>query len=691
MNKEELLARIADLEAAGIFTKEEADEKRAQIEAKFNTEKTEVEPTEEPAQEIAKAEPEIEEPKGMEKINELIYGINTAEGDTWLEKAFNVLVPSEGAADTVAGELVRALMRIMYRYYNDGDYFYKDYGLETCGGCAEFLLDTDDLLSEVVLEITENGYTSSTYEESLDTLAEKLEMIVMNTDLEDPADSVLLQDNEADCMHYSTRTIEEYAPTYDVTASLPDSIIAHMDKGHVSSYDVEDFVNDEFSYYFGPNTEVNCYRDYVEISYMTSDELSEDEVYESLRRWADDLYDEYGDPYFDYESFIQENSNLREYALERGAGIKNLQDFDSDLIKNATDAIYEIVYSGIMNDHLYDSYDTESEEGTIEYLMAIGGLLSDMFEAAEKGDPEDSNSLKEIANEANIDEKGMEALRQIFLGITDNAGEETVLESKEASDTCDLSVEIPEDEAHTLREDYYCVSDGMNPKNSQLFIDSPEGEKAALELAKASKMYKYVSKFVNGDEQIIWRRSDEEENAKDVELEEAKKDLTTVKGTYSKLLNDNIEKIYAEGEDDSVSLQDYKTTILDIVKSANNTPAKATFEYKVSQMRSKQELMFYASNAALNGGGFGVNPWKSEIKESCEGCTVEYEAGRYDDEGQVIDSEAVIFIDKDEAIMFAEENGYDYVTGYTYDDGDTLPKSSFEVWTKEHGECDDCE
>lgn len=38
-----------------------------------------------------------------------------------LNMLFLELVPGEGKADTVAGEMVRAVERIVYRYFNDGD------------------------------------------------------------------------------------------------------------------------------------------------------------------------------------------------------------------------------------------------------------------------------------------------------------------------------------------------------------------------------------------------------------------------------------------------------------------------------------------------------------------------------------------------------------------------------------------
>lgn len=57
------------------------------------------------------------------------------------KKLFDALVPSEGPAATLEGEFLRAVNKIVYRYFNDGDYWYCGYGCETCGPAAAFLMD----------------------------------------------------------------------------------------------------------------------------------------------------------------------------------------------------------------------------------------------------------------------------------------------------------------------------------------------------------------------------------------------------------------------------------------------------------------------------------------------------------------------------------------------------------------------
>ncbi len=48
---------------------------------------------------------------------------------------FEELVPVKGKCESLAGEIIRAIARIGYRYYNDGDMVGVGYGKETCKDC----------------------------------------------------------------------------------------------------------------------------------------------------------------------------------------------------------------------------------------------------------------------------------------------------------------------------------------------------------------------------------------------------------------------------------------------------------------------------------------------------------------------------------------------------------------------------
>lgn len=56
------------------------------------------------------------------------------------DKLFDKYVPGSGKAPTVAGELLRAVGRIGYRYFNDGDKIGTGYGRETVNAAARYVM-----------------------------------------------------------------------------------------------------------------------------------------------------------------------------------------------------------------------------------------------------------------------------------------------------------------------------------------------------------------------------------------------------------------------------------------------------------------------------------------------------------------------------------------------------------------------
>ena len=63
-----------------------------------------------------------------------------------LNALFARLVPVKGKADTVAGEIVRAISRIEYRFFNDGDRLGVGYGNGTCNAPGRYLIQNTDAL-----------------------------------------------------------------------------------------------------------------------------------------------------------------------------------------------------------------------------------------------------------------------------------------------------------------------------------------------------------------------------------------------------------------------------------------------------------------------------------------------------------------------------------------------------------------
>ena len=88
-----------------------------------------------------------------------------------INQLFEELVPASGKAESLAGELVRAMARIGYRWYNDGDQVGIGYGRETCNPAARFLIHKGNKeVSDLAASIW-GIYSEEVYEKRIDLLA----------------------------------------------------------------------------------------------------------------------------------------------------------------------------------------------------------------------------------------------------------------------------------------------------------------------------------------------------------------------------------------------------------------------------------------------------------------------------------------------------------------------------------------
>ena len=88
-----------------------------------------------------------------------------------INKLFEELVPVSGKAESLAGELIRAMSRIAYRFYNDGDQVGMGYGKETCNPAARFLMAKGSKRVSSLATAIWGIYDESAYEDLLDILA----------------------------------------------------------------------------------------------------------------------------------------------------------------------------------------------------------------------------------------------------------------------------------------------------------------------------------------------------------------------------------------------------------------------------------------------------------------------------------------------------------------------------------------
>lgn len=106
--------------------------------------------------------------------------LTSEEIEQCLSDAFDEYVPASGAAETVMGEIVRALMRMTYRWYNDGDKLRTSYGNETVNPAYRYLTDmaytyTMKRLCNIIADETKvnnavYSYSNQDYEKFLNDL-----------------------------------------------------------------------------------------------------------------------------------------------------------------------------------------------------------------------------------------------------------------------------------------------------------------------------------------------------------------------------------------------------------------------------------------------------------------------------------------------------------------------------------------
>lgn len=214
--------------------------------------------------------------------------------DKPIEEAFEMLVPSSGPADTKAGELVRAMMRIMYRDYNDGDLFYSGYGVETCGEAVAYICDKIPDLEKDFENIAMRCLEGNNYTKAIEAISDKLlDHIYDNSNL-------LRETNNENMFDWDGEDFleeREWIPRYTVDCDMPDNVYAHLRAGNISESELEsemeywDYMKDA-EIYVDPNDS------YVEVSNLKKDAY--DEIDASLFRWlemyGEDLDEEYGVP-----------------------------------------------------------------------------------------------------------------------------------------------------------------------------------------------------------------------------------------------------------------------------------------------------------------------------------------------------------------------------------------------------------
>lgn len=136
-----------------------------------------------------------------------------------LSEAHDLFVPDSGMAESVAAEILRATMRVLYRWYNDGDKFFEGYGLDTAGSSANYLIDKDINCLDEVLQSAEMYTLDNEYEDAMsDLMSEVVEKLANNPDM-------WVEINTEDSREHPNGYIQEHEPMYELEITLDDDDI----------------------------------------------------------------------------------------------------------------------------------------------------------------------------------------------------------------------------------------------------------------------------------------------------------------------------------------------------------------------------------------------------------------------------------------------------------------------------------
>lgn len=239
-----------------------------------------------------------EEKNNKERAANLLNNIIELEKKKGENAWFEVLVPHDGPAKSVAGEWIRAIEKIRYRYYNDGDYFYTGYGLETSGPAASYLSNIDDEINDALVTIAEEQLEDDEYEKETNFI------FTMITDRIKKDPMLLVTRNEDDYLEWDGNDWADYSCNYEFECDFSGDLEDHLDKGHIDESDLYQFVEDNARSYCSssPNMNINQQgSDWITIENLSKDDFTQIQKHWDrwITQWLEDLDAEY--PYEDEE------------------------------------------------------------------------------------------------------------------------------------------------------------------------------------------------------------------------------------------------------------------------------------------------------------------------------------------------------------------------------------------------------
>lgn len=233
------------------------------------------------------------------KADEATSDLNSfTDWEDQLDAVHSTLVPAQGKADSRGGELVRAVMRIIYRDRNDGDKFFEGYGLETCGASAQFLSNYgfDMQINHIVDQAGRYADDDDAYSEAVNQLGK----LVIDRLIHEP--ELMTTPNDEDSRETDYTELEDAQPTYDFEFYGSDDIVELVDAEILNSWKLKEYVEQQLEWHSAcRGCEVERpwthYDHSVQVTGLTRDGLEwcEQELFNDPDSFWQELVDEYAD------------------------------------------------------------------------------------------------------------------------------------------------------------------------------------------------------------------------------------------------------------------------------------------------------------------------------------------------------------------------------------------------------------
>lgn len=134
------------------------------------------------------------------------------------EELSDSLMKHSGKSDTIGGELIRAVNRICYRFYNDGDVIGCGYGNETCNAAGRYILRYANTGMKDVLNAIWNGEVN----DSCEAMADKPYELLLSQLVDE---TVKYLDSKAKELNSETPDMLDFSSKEDTGYDLEDESI----------------------------------------------------------------------------------------------------------------------------------------------------------------------------------------------------------------------------------------------------------------------------------------------------------------------------------------------------------------------------------------------------------------------------------------------------------------------------------